>query len=47
MEKENSLFEWVKYAIRKFQREKDYHNLQKIKLLLFSPEEICNIDSRA
>lgn len=45
MEKENSLYAWVKYAIRKMQREKDYHNLQKIKLLLFSPTEICNIDS--
>lgn len=43
--KDESLFYRIKYWIRKLQREKDQQTLDKIKLLLFSPEEICNIDS--
>ena len=42
--KDESLFYRIKYWIRKLQREKDQQTLDKIKLLLFTPEEIWNID---
>lgn len=42
--KDESLYAWIKFGIRKLQKEKDYQTLDKIKLLLFSPEELCNID---
>lgn len=40
-----TLYEYVKYAIRKLKREQDYWTLEQIKLLLFNPEELPETDS--
>lgn len=42
--RDDSLFYRIQYWIRKLQREKDYQTLKKIKLLLFSSDEVCNMD---
>lgn len=44
-DRDDSLYYWIEYWIRKLQRERDYQTLQKIKLLLFSPQELlCSMD---
>lgn len=45
--KDESLFEWIKYWIQRLQRENDELSLHKIKLLLFTAQELCNMDSLA
>ena len=43
--RDDSLYYWIEYGIRKLQKEKDFQTLKKIKLLLLSPQELlCNTD---
>ena len=40
IQRNQSMYEWIKYGIRKLKRENDYESLEKIKLLLFSEQEL-------
>lgn len=41
-----SMYKWIEYWIKKLKRECDYESLEKVKLLLFDPSELWDTDSR-
>ena len=45
IQRNQSMYERIKYGIIKLKRENDYESLEKIKLLLFSEQELWGIDS--
>ncbi len=46
MTKNLTLYEYIAYWIRKLKRERDTESLEKIKLLLFDPQELWDMDYR-